>query len=119
MLTDGYRCVRCGAGPGARVLDAIEEERRRVSELGAGHPMTAEAEVERARLVADASKVLHVDHVRPVRGRRGSGCQHHQDNLRTLCHDCHRRMTAESRRRDWGTVDPHDVDRFEQGQLIA
>jgi HNH endonuclease len=37
---------------------------------------------------------LEVDHILPVWGQRDNGCQHHLENLRVLCHDCHVAETA-------------------------
>lgn len=44
------------------------------------------------RELGEASKRagIEVHHVIPCRGRHSiDGCWHHQDNLRSLCHDCH------------------------------
>lgn len=39
---------------------------------------------------------LEVNHIEPRRGRGYSnGCHNHQDNLETLCHDCHVKVTCE------------------------
>lgn len=39
---------------------------------------------------------LEVDHVEPCLGRHSTpGCHHHLSGLRTLCHRCHLRVTAE------------------------
>lgn len=32
---------------------------------------------------------IEVHHKVPCEGKRETGCQHHQDNLETLCHRCH------------------------------
>ena len=41
---------------------------------------------------------LEVNHMQPVNGRRKSwDCQNHQDNLETLCHDCHGAVTKQQR----------------------
>lgn len=37
---------------------------------------------------------LEVNHIDPRWGKNGSGCQHHQDNMETLCKRCHRLVTA-------------------------
>ena len=38
---------------------------------------------------------LHVDHIKP----RAEGGDNRQENLRTLCHPCHKQITAEWKRR--------------------
>ena len=41
---------------------------------------------------------LEVNHIEPRNGQGyGIGCHNHQDNLETLCHDCHLTTTAEQR----------------------
>lgn len=41
---------------------------------------------------------LEVNHIIPVDGAGyGDGCAHHQNNLETLCHDCHVLTTATQR----------------------
>lgn len=45
---------------------------------------------------------LEVNHITPRRGRGyGTGCHNHLDNLETLCHDCHVRVTKRQRRARW------------------
>lgn len=42
---------------------------------------------------------LEVNHIFPRMGRGyGTGCQHHQANLETLCHECHVKITNKQRR---------------------
>lgn len=50
---------------------------------------------------------LEVDHIEACLGRHSKqGCWHHQSNLRTLCVNCHKGVTAEQRMRGiiptWG-----------------
>ena len=71
LRRDGYRCVKCSAGP---------------------HSSSNQRQVE-------------VDHIDPLwgRGRSETGCQHHQENLQTLCKGrrgasgCHQEKTNEDR----------------------
>lgn len=43
--------------------------------------------------------VTEVNHIVPCRGAHDkNSCAHHLDNLETLCHDCHLKVTAEQRK---------------------
>lgn len=46
---------------------------------------------------------LEVDHIKAVK----DGGSHHPDNLRTLCHDCHRQRTKEQRRKRKEATNDH------------
>ncbi len=47
----------------------------------------------------ESKEKIEVNHIIPRRGRGyGTGCQHHQTNLETLCHNCHVRITNEQRK---------------------
>lgn len=46
--------------------------------------------------ICGSTERLETDHITPCLGRHSdSGCHHHLDGLRTLCHDCHLTVTAE------------------------
>ena len=46
---------------------------------------------------------LEVNHIVPLNGAyRAKTCANHQENLETLCHECHRKVTAQQRRKDSG-----------------
>ena len=53
--------------------------------------------------LCEALKGAEVDQVERARGRHGElSCIHHQENLRVLCRDCHKAVTAQQRREDSG-----------------
>lgn len=108
---DGWRCVKCGAGPGPpperpdiprRVYFARDDSDWTDDQL-------VDYEVWRVltRMWNDAMRAfeaehrqLEVNHIEPRRGGGyGQGCHHHLSNLETLCATpCHAGVTAEQRR---------------------
>jgi 5-methylcytosine-specific restriction endonuclease McrA len=91
LMTGAWTCVLCGRGQAAdRLLHWLlptispAEWRRWPAE----EPEVAAAWWEWT------TPALEVDHIEPVWGQRGPGCQHHADNLRVLCHECHVAETA-------------------------
>jgi len=55
-----------------------------------------------ACVTCGSKKDLEVNHIQPRRGRGyDAGCAHHQENLETLCHDCHVKVTKQQRRDRW------------------
>lgn len=72
LKRDDYRCVVCGSDDNCR-------------------------EAREWRYLHGRS-YLEVNHINPVNGRRKHfDCQNHQDNLETLCHDCHIAITKQQR----------------------
>lgn len=54
---------------------------------------------ERKCIKCGSTDRLEVNHIIPRMGRGyGTGCQHHQTNLETLCHNCHVKITNEQRK---------------------
>lgn len=92
-LRDGWTCQMCWRGP---ALDALM--RWLLPTIG---PLDwRRLAVEDPALAAEwwewTSISPEVDHVFPVFGLRGTGCQNHLEGpgLRVLCHDCHVAETA-------------------------
>ena len=55
-------------------------------------------DVARAYHKRHGKTILEVNHIQPVNGRRLTvSCANHQDNLETLCHDCHVAVTKQQR----------------------
>ena len=74
LKRDGSRCVKCGA-------DGYLISRRTYS----GRTMFPIK--------------LEVNHIAPREGQGyGQGCHNHQENLETLCHDCHVAVTRRQRK---------------------
>lgn len=72
LKRDGYRCVVCGADD--QCISAKQFRRW------------------------NGRTFMEVNHINPVNGRRRHlDCQNHQENLETLCHDCHVNITAQQR----------------------
>lgn len=91
LIQSAWTCAMCGRGPAADhllhwLLPAMtaRDWRRWPSE----DPDLASAWWEWT------TPKVEVDHIEPVWGQRGPGCQHHQSGLRVLCHDCHVAETA-------------------------
>ena len=79
LKRDGYKCVVCSATK-SRLRSYLGKL------YGPDHPK------------AWKEGPLEVNHIQPVNGRRRSvDCQNHQDNLETLCHDCHVSITKQQR----------------------
>ena len=106
---DGRRCVKCGDDGGVERQQAIVE-----GTLGPEPPMRhgkwhrhAGSLAEFDRWHSTAAKIrrahptraLEVNHIVPRKGAGYSfGCWNHLDNLETLCHACHVKVTNAQRR---------------------
>jgi len=80
---DRYRCTRCG-------------ERAPVRPTRKRHPSErAYRDAMRAWRAARKTGRVEVNHRVPCRGKHGTlGCEHHLENLETLCAACHKTETA-------------------------
>jgi 5-methylcytosine-specific restriction endonuclease McrA len=97
---DGGKCVRCGADgrPPQAELDACGPEPS-LNEYGdKAVPLRAiRARIERRDRVWNRYQ-LEVNHIEPRNGGGyAAGCHNHLDNLETLCHPCHVKVTNEQR----------------------
>ena len=44
-------------------------------------------------------KTVEVNHIKPCVGERGWSCHHHHQNLEVVCKNCHKKITAEQRKK--------------------
>lgn len=99
---DSERCNRCGkALPPGRSQWCSTACNKRDSQ---DHywPLARKAAIKRDKgrcLTCESSDRLEVNHIEPRLGQGyNAGCWHHPENLETLCHDCHVKVTNSQRK---------------------
>lgn len=121
LTRDGHRCTSCGADPKTYYVDTLWSSTTILPVLpGPGVcvvPLYTNDWNVRHRWADHARPIaLEVNHIEPrVGAGYSAGCWNHLDNLETLCHRCHVRVTTNQGRARRGLPPVPDVVQLELG----